>query len=269
MAYSFLRFYGYAEVSEAVPGMIAARKALDLDETLADAHIGMGYCLLYLNWDSHGAEREAQRALELDPDSADGWTLLGLIRLSQQRSDEAFAAGRRAVELAPFYALPSFCLSVTYSQLGQLDNAIDQFLRTLAIDPDDPNTHGVLAMVYAAVGQREKALEQCEAALALARRGTFHRLEIAAVLAQVNETAKARVLLDDIEKDWKPDGVSSFWIAAVYANLREHDAAFEWLERAFQERAAFMVFLKINAQFQGLHGDPRFERLVERIGASN
>jgi serine/threonine protein kinase/Tfp pilus assembly protein PilF len=268
MAYSFLRFYGHAEVSEAVPGMMAARKALDLDETLADAHIGLGWNLLYLNWDPHGAEREAQRALELDPDSADGWALLDLIRLSQERANEAFVAGRRAVELAPFYSFPSFCLSVTYSNLGQLDNAIDQFLRTLAIDPDDPNTHGVLAMVYAMVGQREKALEQCEAALALARSGTFHRLEIAAVYAQLSETAKARAILDEIEKNWKPDGVSSFWIAAVHAALREHDTAFEWLERAFQERAAFMVFLRVVANFRGLHGDPRFEGLVKRIGAS-
>jgi hypothetical protein len=97
----------------------------------------MGWNLRYLNWDSHGAEREAQRALELDPDSADGWALLGLIRLSQTRADEAFDAGKRA------------------------------------------------------------------------------------------------------------------------------------LERAFQEHAGFMVFLKIVAQFQGLQGDPRFERLVKRIGASN
>ena len=75
-------------------------------------------------------------------------------------------------------------------------------------------------------------------------------------------------ILDEIEKNWKPDGVSSFWIATVHAALREHDAAFGWLERAFQERAAFMVFLKINALFRGLHGDPRFETLVKRIGAS-
>ena len=59
-----------------------------------------------------------------------------------------------------------------------------------------------------------------------------------------------------------------FGFAAVHATLREHDASFEWLERAFQERAAFMVFLKINGNFRGLHGDPRFERLVKRIGAS-
>ena len=267
MAYSFLRFYGHAEASEADPSMMAARKALDLDDTLADAHIGMGWNLLYLNWDPQGAERETRRALELDPDSADGWTLLDLICLSQGRAEEAFVAGKRAVELAPFYPLASFCLSVTYSNLGKPEQAIEQLRRTIALDPDDANTHGVLAGVYAAVGQREKSLEECEAALTLAQGGAFYRLLVAAVYANLNETGKARTIRDEIEKSWKPDGVSSFWLAVVHAALRENDAAFEWLERAFQERAAFMVFMRWIAQFQGLQGDPRFEALVKRVGA--
>ena len=267
-AHSFLRFYGHAEAADSSPGMMAAAKALDLDKTLADAHIGLGWNLLYLNWDRQGAEREAGRALELEPDSADAWTLLCLIHLSQARAGEALTAGRRAVELAPFYAMPSFCLSVTYLNLGQLDNAIEQLHRTLAIDPGDANIHAVLAMAYGAVGQREKALAECEAVLALSSHA-FHRLETAGVYAQVGDTVKARAILDPIENSWKPDGMSSFWIAACHAALREHDAAFEWLERAFQERAAFMVFLKTVGQFQELQGDPRFERLVKRIGASN
>ena len=267
MAYSFLRFYGHAEASEADPSMMAARKALDLDDTLADAHIGMGWNLLYLNWDPQGAERETRRALELDPDLADGWTLLDLICLSQGRAEEAFVAGKRAVELAPFYPLASFCLSVTYSNLGKPEQAIEQLRRTIALDPDDANTHGVLAGVYAAVGQREKSLEECEAALTLAQGGAFYRLLVAAVYATLNETGKARTIRDEIEKSWKPDGVSSFWLAVVHAALRENDAAFEWLERAFQERAAFMVFMRWIAQFQGLQGDPRFEALVKRVGA--
>jgi len=269
MAYSFLRFYGHAEASEAVPSMMAARQALNLDETLADAHIGMGWNLLYLNWDPRGAERETRRALELDPDSADGWTLLDLICLSQGRAEEAFVAGKRAVELAPFYPLASFCLGVTYSNFGKLEHAIEQLRRTAALDPDDANTHGVLAGIYAAVGHREKSLEECEAALTLAHGGAFYRLEVAAVYPQLDETGKARTILNEIEKNWKPDGVSSFWIAVVHAALRENDAAFEWLERAFQEHAAFMVFMERIWQFQGLQGDPRFGALVKRVGASD
>jgi tetratricopeptide (TPR) repeat protein len=244
---------------------MAAKKALVLDDTLAESHISMGWNLLYQNWDRQGAERAAERALELSPDSADAWILFDLVRFTQDRADEAIAAGKRAVELAPFYNLAAFCLSVTYSNFGQLENALEQLRRTLTIDPSDANTHGVLAGVYAAVGEREKALEECEAALALAR-GSFHRLETAAVYAHLGDTVKARAILEEIEKNWKPDGVSAFWIAIVHATLRESDAAFEWLERAFQERAGFMVFLKEVAHFRAtIFSDPRFEALAKRV----
>ncbi len=249
--------------------MMAAKTALDLDDALADAHISMGWNLLYQHWDPKGAEREAQRALELSPDSADGFILLDLVRFSQGRYDEGVAAGKRAVELAPFYGLASFALGVTYSNTGRFDDAIAQFQKTLSIDPGDANARNVLAGVYAAVGQREKAIEECEAALALARGSSFLRLEAAGVYAQLGETTKARAILDEIEKNWKPDGVSAFWIAIVHATLRKHDAVFEWLEKAFQERAGFMVFLKVVAQFEGVRGDPRFDALVKRVGLAN
>jgi serine/threonine-protein kinase len=270
MAYSFLRFYGYAEASEAVPAMMAAKRALELDDALADAHISMGWNLLYQNWDPQGAEREALRALELSPDSADGFVLLDLARFSEGRIDEAVAAGRRAVELAPFYNLASFCLSVTYSNAGQFENAIKQLHRTLEIDPSDPNTHNVLAGMFAAVGQREKAIAECEVALALAQGSSFIRLESAAAYAELGETGKARAILDEIKTAWKPDGVSSFWIAIVHAALHENDVAFEWLERAYQERAGFMVFLNVvEPLHQRLQEDPRFDALVTRISYGN
>jgi serine/threonine protein kinase len=267
LAYCFLRFYGFGEPSEVLSATMAARRALDLDDTLAEAHISMGWSLLYQNWDTLGAERETRRALELNPDSADGYVLLDLVKVSQRNAGDAIAAGKRAVELAPFYNLASFCLAVTYSHAGQFDNAIDQSRKTVEIDPGDANNHSVLAAALAAAGQRESAIQECEAALARARGGKFIRLETAAVYADLGETGKAREILEEVEKNWKPDGVSSFWIAVVHASLHENDAAFEWLEKAFQERASFMVFLAGLGQFRILHDDPRFAALAKRIGA--
>jgi serine/threonine protein kinase/Flp pilus assembly protein TadD len=269
MAYGFMRFYGYGEPSEVLPGMMAARKALELDDTLAEAHISLGWSLLYQNWDTQGAEREARRSLELNPDSADGFVLLGLALLSQRRSNDAIAAGKRAVELAPFYSLASFCLGITYSHAGQVENAIAQALKTLEIDPGDANNHALLATALGAAGQREKAIKECETALALCGGGKFIRLETATIYADLGETGKAREILSEIEKNWKPDGMSSCWIAAVHASLRENDAAFEWLEKAVQERAAFMVFLVSLGQFRNLHDDPRFAPLAKRVGISD
>jgi tetratricopeptide (TPR) repeat protein len=103
--------------------------------------------------------------------------------------------------------------------------------------------------------------------LALSRGVAFIRLQTATIYAVLGESGKARTILEEAEKNWKPDGVSSFWIAAAHACLKEKDAAFEWLERAFQEHAAFLVYLKAKLYLrQNLQGDPRFDALAKRIG---
>jgi non-specific serine/threonine protein kinase len=267
-AYSFLRFFGYADPSELAAGMEAARAALTLDDTLADAHIGLAWSLLYQNWDPPGTEREVRRALELNPDSADAFALLGLVRFSQGREEAAIAAGRRAVGLAPFYNLASFCLGITYMNFGRFDQAIEQLRKTLEIDPLDANTHGVLASVYAAVGRRAQALEECETALRLDRGTSFIRLQNASTYAVLGEVDQARAIVEEIQRNWTPDGMSSFWVAVVHAALGEDMLAFEWLEKAFQEHAAFMIFLNGFGQLRRrFDKDPRFEALVKRVHA--
>ena len=103
-------------------------------------------------------------------------------------------------------------------------------------------------------------------ALALAPGVAFIRGNVAATYAKIGKIAEARTIVERAEKAWKPGDRSAFWIAAAYARLGEKDAAFEWLERAFQEHALFLVFLKFHPLFEALHGDPRFNDLVRRIG---
>jgi hypothetical protein len=82
----------------------------------------------------------------------------------------------------------------------------------------------------------------------------------------LGETGEAHRILEEVEKNWKPDGASSYWTAVAHACLKEKDAAFEWPGKAFQERASFLVYLKVFRQFDNLRGDPRFDALVKRIG---
>ena len=135
----------------------------------------LGWNLLYLNWDRQGAERAAERALELNPDSAGRMDSVGSgsIQSGTRRRGHCRrkTSGRTGAVLQPGVILLERHVCRTSSSF---DNAIEQLRRTLTIDPGDANTHGVLAGLYAVVGEREKALEQCEAALALAR-GSFHR----------------------------------------------------------------------------------------------
>lgn len=186
--------------------------------------------------------------------------------MSQGRFDEAIAAGKRAVELAPDHYQASFTLGVTYYWAGQLDEAIEQIRKTVEIDPGIPTAHALLARVLSDVNQHKDAIQECDTALTLSRKATYFLLIAAITYATLHEPGEARRILEDVEKNGKPDGASSFWIAAVHACLNEKEKAFERLEEAFQGRASFLVFLKTNPMFNDLHGDPRFGDLVKRIG---
>ena len=191
---------------------------------------------------------------------------MDFILLARGRCDEAIAAGRRAVEVAPLYGYASFNLGATYCHARQFDKAIEELCRTVDLEPGSPLYHGVLAHCYAAAGQQNSAIRECEKALALTGDAPFLRLHSAVAYAILHEVAGAHKLLEEAEQNWKPNGISAFWIACVHACLGEKDAAFAWLERAFQERCSFLVWVKIFYPLARLHGDPRFDALVKRIG---
>jgi len=265
-AHSIQLVLEYADPAEVAPRMLAAaKKALELDDTLADAHVGLGWSLFY-RWDFSGAEREARRSVELNPDATEAWNLLDFVVLSLGRFEDAIAAGKRAVEVAPFDYFPAFALGVTYLHAQQFEHAIEQLRKTADIDPGSPPAHGALAHAYASAGQHDAAIDECELALALNRKDAFLVLHAATGYAMAGESGKARKLAEEVEKNWKADGASAFWLAAVHAYLGEKDTAFEWLERAFEVRAPFLVFLSIMWTHHLLRGDPRFDALVKRIG---
>ena len=263
--YAMLVFLGYEHRAEAFPRlMAAAKKALELDDTLADGHIGLGWSL-FLGWDLRGGEREARSSVTLNPDSTEGFALLNQILVALGRFDEAIAAGQRAVELAPLDYYSAFVLCTAYYHAQQFDKAIEQSRKTVDIDPASALAHLLLALSYAAAGKRQESIEECELALALNRPSVW-LLQAAVAYARVGQAGEARKLAEEVEKDWKPDGVSAFWLACTHACLGDKDVAFEWLERAFQEHAGFLVWLKVFWDLERLRGDPRFDDLVKRIG---
>ena len=165
-----------------------------------------------------------------------------------------------------FPPLAESTLGMAYFCARRFDAAMEHIERNLETFPGHATNLVLLALAYAAARQPEKAIEKCQEALAVGGRAAIVRLHAAATYAKAGKTEEARRILEDAETHWKPDGTSSCWIASVYACLGEKDAAFDWLERAFNERASFMVFLKTHPLFVDLHGDPRFDDLVKRIG---
>jgi tetratricopeptide (TPR) repeat protein len=247
--------------------MWAAKKALELDDTLAEAHVAHARNLFYLQWDFLGAEKEARRALELNPNSPEVFTALTLVNLCLGRSDQAIEAAKKLSELEPLSATSGFALGMAHFAAGRLDLAIHHFRKALEIDPNHSQNLATLAIVLAYAGDFDQAAEVCTKVMAL--RGATVPLTIlqaAVAYAKMGRTDDARKILDEVEKDWKPGAGVSVWIAGVYACMNEKDAAFEWLEKGFQEHALFLVYLKFHRVLEDLHGDPRFDALVKRIG---
>jgi serine/threonine protein kinase/Tfp pilus assembly protein PilF len=271
LAYNQSVFFGYGAAAEMLPlAKVAAKKALQLDETLAEAHLSLALVLLLQSWDFSGAERECRRALELNPDYFGGHFGMGALNAIRGRFEDAIAPSKRALDLEPFFGIPSYHLGVSYHLAGRLDSAIEQLRKVLEIYPDNAVVHALLADAYACAGRPEQAMEQvidqCQQALAAGRGAPVVRLRVACSYVKIGKTEEARKILQEAESAWKPGDPLSHFIAAAHARLGEKDAAFEWLEKAFQEHESFLVYFKVHPLFEGLRGDPRFDALVKRIG---
>ena len=266
-AYAAQSIFGFAAASEAfLRSRSAARKAIDLDDSLAEAHFSLALVLIYHDWDFAGAERELRTALARNPDLPYTYHALSTLRAVQGRVEDSIVAAKRAADLEPLSWMLNFYLGFIYYAARRFRQAIDQISKALEIDPDNLANHRYLADAYAFAGQPQKAIEQCEKVIGLGRGVMSLQLPAAVTYPKAGKPGIARDLLDQAVKDWKPDGRSSFFIAAAEARLGEKDKAFEWLERAFEERAGLLIYLKIHPMFDELREDPRFEGLLSRIG---
>ena len=265
-AYGILAVLGLAPMADVYPQAIsAARKAIELDETLANAHSSLAF-LLAQDWDFAACDREQRRALELNPDLAqvqNGRMMYGLVR---GRFEEAIAAGKRFVELDPLSAGAVFGLGLAYFIARRFDAALGQMLKSVEMEPENLMHRVMLADAYAYAGRTEEAVKECDRVLADARNVPMMRLVAATTYTKVGKIAEARSILDEFEKAWKPGSALSVYVAVVHARLGEKDAAFEWLEKAYRDHVGLIIHLKSHPMFDELHGDPRFDAMVKRIG---
>ena len=246
-----------------------AKKALAVDDTLAEAHavLGISYGS---NWDWAAAEHEFQRALESDPNNSRAHVLYGLhLDAMGKQGGEALAHFQRAVELDPLNMNALDNLAGDYFAAKQFDKAIEQAQKNQEIDPAYAVTYRTLAGIYLSMGKYELWLEEWEkyarlssdaAELALVETAkreypkSGYRGSIKSVIALEQEQAK-RIYTDPA------------WIAGQYAFLGEKDQAFVWLEKAHTEKSGFLSFnLKCFPSFDSLRSDPRYADLLKRIG---
>jgi len=267
--YAVVGDYAPIPYSQAIPkAKINAKKALGIDDTLAEAHavLAMSY---HGDWEWAAAEREFQRALELDPNNSRTHVLYGLHLDGLGKLDQALVHYQRAVELDPLNMNALDNLAGEYVSSKKFDQAIEQTKKNLEIDPTFAREHGNLAWAYFLTGKYDLWLEEWEKEAKLANDSD----ELALVEAAKREYPKSgyrgamkRVVALE-EEQAKRIYVDPAWIAGGYALLGEKDQAFAWLEKAYAEKSGFLSSnLKAFVFFDSLRSDPRYASLLKRMG---
>ncbi len=243
----------------------AAGKALELEASLAEPHASLAYVKFYFDWDWPGAEREFQRAIELNPNYATAHDWYAYLLTATGRLPEARAQIKRAHELDPL-SVPiesdmGFLLHYSYEQ----DRAAEELRKALEMNPQYPPAHLFLGRVYQAKGLYEQAIAEYQATGPL-KEWVPTVAAIGYVYGVMGKRREALQVLSNLEARSKKEYVTAYGVALVYAALGDKDQAFAWLEKGVQERTHWLVWLERDLRWEPIRSDPRFEALIKRVG---
>jgi DNA-binding winged helix-turn-helix (wHTH) protein/TolB-like protein/Tfp pilus assembly protein PilF len=259
--------YGWLPPKEAMPkAKAAATKALEIDDTLAEAHTSLGGVEMFYEWDWTAAERELKRALELNPNYPSAHDLYSNYLQATGRLDEAIAQSKRAEELDPLSLGLNEDTAIAYYISRQYDQAIEQYRKTLELDSGYVSGHLGLGHVYEQKGRYEEAIAEYQKAISLSERTTDALGALGHALAASGKRSEAMKVLDELKHPPKQRYASPYDLAILYVGLGEKEEALRWLEKAYEARASGLIYLKVDPIFDSLRSDPRFAALVQRVG---
>ena len=244
----------------------AALKALELDETLGEAHCSLGFSRLLYDWDFPEAERQFQKAIEFSPkypNSHDGY---GFYLKAVGRHAEAIEKCRHVQNLDPLSPFAHVSLGYAYYFARDYENAIDECRKALEMDKNSTFAYRNLGLAYLQQGKLEKAIEALSNAVKFSCGGLAFESYLGFAYAIAGKRIEALEVLTSLEDIDKERYVPAYNFAIIYAGLGDFDKSFEWFEQARKERSGFLPFLKVEPAVDGLRGDSRFQDLLNQIG---
>ena len=268
-AYSLLGDAGYLPPSEAWPkAKAAAMQALEIDDTLPEAHTSLGLVKEHFEWDWTGAEREFRRAIELNPNSATAHHWYGDYLANMGRSEEGLRETKKAQELDPLSLIINTTLAKQLYLAGKNDQAVEQLRKVLDIDAKFAPARPLLEEVYAGMGKQKEAVAEREKILSLSGSPEL----AASVEEDFSKGGYKGVLqswLDGLTEISKYGYISPYNIAQAYMRVGEKEKTFSWLEKAYEEHDSGLVSLAVEPMFDPIRSDPRFKDLLRRMKLSS
>jgi serine/threonine protein kinase/Flp pilus assembly protein TadD len=267
--YSFLSITSVVPPKGAYPkAKEAALRALEIDDTLAEAHSSLAYIEAIYDWDWSGAEREFQRAIELNPNYAGSHQGYGIALALTGRLGEAITEEKRALQLDPLSPLINGSVAVALYEARQYDQAIEQERKTLDLNANYLMARTGLGLAYVQKSMHQESIAELEKAVAVSGGNVSALSNVGYAYAMAGRKAEAQKVLDKINELSKEGYVPAGAKARIYAGLGDKDKVFQWLETAYSERSiagTLPGMIKVDPVFDSLHSDPRFTDLLRRM----
>jgi serine/threonine protein kinase/Tfp pilus assembly protein PilF len=244
----------------------AATKALEMDDTLAEARTTLAFAAIF-DWEWAAAEKGFQRAIELNPSYATAHHWYSLLLTWTGRHEEAIAEMKRAQDVDPLSLVIGTALAGTFYFARQYDQAIELYQKTLAMDENFYRAHSGLATAYLQKGMFEEAIAESQWVPDRYPIPSTHAV-FGRAYAMAGKTAEALEILDELKKvdeNLRQKYDVSKSLATIYVALGEMDEALHWLEKAYEEGSANLVYLKVDPSFDAVRSDPRFQDLLRRM----
>ena len=266
-AYRSLPIAGEMSSTEFLPkAKAAAQKAIDIDDTLAEAHAELGFIIFWYDWNWNAAENQFKRALELNPNSADTHQSYAHLLSNTGRHAEALAEIKHSREIDPLNVRTNALEGQFLIHAGRTDEALAVLQRTFELEPNFWLAHLFASSAYIEKGMFAEAVAEARKAREISGVSTHPLAFLSYALAKLGKQAEARAVLEELFKLSTERYVSPYSVAFAYNGLEERDKTLAWLERGYKERDPKMVFLKVEPKWNNLRSDSRFEDLLRRVG---
>ncbi|HEY0323750.1 MAG TPA: protein kinase [Pyrinomonadaceae bacterium] len=251
---------------DAFPRAIAASlKALEIDDTVAEAHTSFAFARMFFEWDWAGAEGEFKRAIELNPNYATAYQWYGRLLSALGRHNESIVNLQMAQALDPLSLSINTGVGVSYYMARRYEEAIQQYHKTLEMDSTFTVAHEHLGSALLQSGLHDEAIAEFRAAARIDENDIGLRASLGHACAVTGKRDEAEKIAAELREVSKQKYVSPYFMVELLAGLGRIDEAFEWLERCYTDRAPHMIFLNVEPKLNALKSDKRFDNLLRRM----